>query len=134
MLYCKVLIVDDEPAIRNGLKHILEAHGATIAGEADNGASGVEEARKRLPEIILLDVSMPIMDGFAAAREIRQHMPALHIIFISQHGDRIYAEEAFALGAAGYILKQFAGSDLPKAIQAVMSGQTFISPAMTAYR
>jgi DNA-binding NarL/FixJ family response regulator len=108
----------------------MESLGATIVGEADNGRSGVELAESLDPEVVLLDVSMPVMGGLAAARELRIRMPALHIILISQHRDRAYAEEALQIGVEGYVLKRAAFNELPKALNAITAGRTFVSPSI----
>lgn len=124
------MIVDDDAGIRAGLRCIMESLGATIVGEADNGRSGVELAESLDPEVVLLDVSMPVMGGLAAARELRIRMPALHIILISQHRDRAYAEEALQIGVEGYVLKRAAFNELPKALNAITAGRTFVSPSI----
>lgn len=127
----KIVIVDDDAGIRAGLRSIMESLGAEVIGEADNGRSGIERAQLLCPELILLDVSMPVMGGLAAARQLRTLMPELHIILISQHRDRAYAEEAFQIGVEGYVLKRAAFTELPNAISAVTSGHTFVSPGIT---
>ena len=123
----RLIIVDDDPAIRNGLRALVEALGSEVVGEADNGRSGIEQAESLHPQLILLDVSMPIMGGFAAARELRKTMPELRIIFVSQFSDPAYAREAMDMGAAGYVVKQSAGTDLSDAVDAAMDGRTFVS-------
>lgn len=125
---CTIVVVDDNPAIRTGLRMLLEALGANVVGEADNGRSGIEQAESLGPKLILLDVSMPIMGGLAAARELHRLAPDLGIILISQYSDRAYAEEAFEVGARAYVLKGTAGTELGDAMDAVMSGRTFVSP------
>lgn len=127
----KIVIVDDDAGIRAGLRSIMESLGAEVIGEADNGRSGVERAQLLCPEVILLDVSMPVMGGLAAARELRSLMPELHIILISQHRERAYAKEALQIGVEGYVLKRAAFTELPNAVNAVTSGHTFISPGIT---
>ena len=122
----KTLIIDDDADIRDGLRGIIESLGAEVVGEADNGRSGIERAQSLQPDLVLLDVSMPVMGGFPAARELRAMMPALAIIFVSQHNERVYAEEALRIGA-GYVLKRSASADLPEAIDAAISGRTFVS-------
>jgi DNA-binding NarL/FixJ family response regulator len=122
------MVVDDNPETRAGLCGLLEALGACIIGEAENGRSGVEQALLLNPELILLDVSMPVMGGFAAARELRHLMPRLLIIFVSHFSDRAYAEEALEIGASGYVLKRTAGCELEGALDAVIAGGTFVSP------
>lgn len=123
-----LLIVDDDQAIRQGLRLIVESLGTEVLAEADNGRSCIEQAELLHPELVLLDVSMPVMGGFAAARQLRIRMPELRIIFVSQHRERIYIEEAFQIGVNGYVLKQSAADDLGDAIQTVMSGGSFVSP------
>ena len=123
----RILIVDDDAVIREGLRSILESLGIEVAGEADNGRSGIEQAKESHPDVILLDVSMPVMGGFAAAGELRVVLPALRIIFISQYSEPAYSEEALHIGAAGYVLKQRARADLGRAIDAALSGGTFVS-------
>ena len=130
----RVVIVDDSALIRAGLRMIVEAFGAEVIGEADNGRSGIEQAESLSPELILLDVSMPVMGGLAAARELRKLKPNLGIILISQYSDRVYAEEALEIGAGAYVLKRTANSELADAINAVMSGRTFVSPVVEARR
>lgn len=130
LTHCKLIIVDDDVAIRNGLRRIAEASGAEVVAEANNGRSGIEQAKSFDPELILLDITMPVMGGFAAARELRRTMPKLRIVFVSQHNDRVYAEEALQMGAAGYVLKGTAVADLENALTAAMAGRTFVSPSV----
>ena len=122
-----LLIVDDDANIRIKLREIVEREGIKVVGEADNGQKGLEEVARLSPAIVLLDVSMPVMGGFAAARRLRESHPHIHIIFLSQYSQKIYAEEAVKLGAAGYVLKSFAVKELPSAITAVHAGERFIS-------
>lgn len=129
----RVVVVDDNPEIRAGLCGLLESLGVLIVGEAENGRSGIEQAKSLHPELILMDVAMPVMGGFAAARELRQLMPRLAIIFVSQYSERVYAEEALEIGASGYVLKRTAYTDLPNALDAAVSGRTFVSPGATQH-
>lgn len=124
----KTIIVDDDPDIREGLRRIVEHLGAEVVAEAEDGQSAVECAQASRPELILLDVSMPGMSGFAAARQLRKLMPNVPIVFVSQHSEGIYAEQALEIGVRGYVLKRSVCTDLDPAITAVMSGQTFVSP------
>ena len=124
--------MDDDEAIRHGLRTLAEALGAEVLAEADNGRVGIEQAERLQPELVLLDVSMPVMGGFPAARQLRMRMPDLRIIFISQYKDRIYIEEALEIGVHGYVWKQAASAELNDAIQTVMSGRKFVSPLAKA--
>ena len=128
----RLVIADDDQMIRQGLRIITEALGAEVLAEADNGHVCLEQVERLRPELVLLDISMPVMGGFAAARQLRARMPELRIVFVSQHSERVYIEEAFQIGVNGYILKQTAATDLGDAIQAVMSGRKFLSPLMAA--
>ncbi len=113
---------------------IVEAFGAEVVGEADNGRSGIEQAESLSPELVLLDVSMPVMGGLAAARELRRLRPNLGIIVMSQYSDPEYAAEALQLGAGAYVIKGAAGIELADAVNAVMAGQTFVSPVVGTRR
>jgi DNA-binding NarL/FixJ family response regulator len=124
----RVVIVDDSPDIRAGLRGIVEGLGAEVVGEADDGRSGIERACSLHPDILLLDVSMPGISGFDTARELRHTIPDLRIIFVSQHTTRMYADEALQIGASAYVLKRNAGSELATALDAAVSGHTFVSP------
>lgn len=110
---------------------MVEAFGGEVIGEADNGRAGIEQAEALNPEVILLDVSMPIMGGFAAARELLRLKPQVGIILISQYTDRAYAEEAMLIGVRGYVAKRSAGTELEEAVEAVMADRTFVSPSIT---
>jgi len=122
-----LLIVDDDANIRIKLRQIAERAGVNVVGEAENGQRGLEEVVRLSPAIVLLDVSMPVMGGFAAARQLRESHPHIRIVFLSQYSQKIYAEEAVKLGAAGYVLKAAAATELPSAITAIHAGQRFIS-------
>lgn len=122
-----LLIVDDDANIRAKLREIAEREGINVVGEAENGQQGLEQVARLSPAIILLDVSMPIMGGFAAARQLRESHPDIRIIFLSQYSQKIYAEEAVRMGAAGYVLKSAAVTELPSAITAIHAGGRFIS-------
>jgi DNA-binding NarL/FixJ family response regulator len=125
------MIVDDDAAIRFGLRRLVEAMGAEVVAEADSGQRAIEEVTKDGAELVLLDVSMPNMGDFRTARKLRELKPQLKIILISQYSDHVYAEEALQMGMNGYVLKRNAGRDLEEAFEAVQSGQTFVSPYIT---
>ncbi len=122
----RLLIADDDAAIRDMIRHYVE-RACEIVGEAENGLEAVNAAERLRPDIVLLDISMPVMGGFAAARQLKEKMPTVRIIFVSQHPDAAYIDEAFRVGASGYVLKRSALRDLTAAIEEVRAGGTFRS-------
>ena len=96
-------------------------------GIASDGRELVSETVRLKPDAIILDVSMPLMNGFEAARQIRELVPAAKLLFLTQTSDRAYVEAAFAMGASAYILKQASASELVKALHEVLAGKTYLS-------
>ncbi|HWF48710.1 MAG TPA: response regulator transcription factor, partial [Bryobacteraceae bacterium] len=125
-----VIIVDDNEPFRQCLRSITESWGAEVVAEAENGQIGVDTAERVQPDLVLLDVTMPVMSGFAAAKRLRERLPLVQIIFVSQHQDRLYAKKAFESGAHGYVLKTAAATDLAAALEAIISHRTFLSPSI----
>jgi DNA-binding NarL/FixJ family response regulator len=125
----RVLIADDHSVVVEGIRRVLEGGGHEIVGSAENGRQAIEMTRAFDPDVIILDVTMPILNGIEAARQIRADNPAARILFMSMHTDPLYVREAFRVGAAGYVIKRTAASELCAAIQRVMSGGHYISPA-----
>jgi DNA-binding NarL/FixJ family response regulator len=123
----RLMIVDDDPGIRQALRMLANAFGAEVLAEADNGRAAIEQAEICRPEMMLLDVSMPVMGGFSTAKYLRDHIPELQIILVSQYNQKLYAEEALEIGVRGYIVKSAAARP---AIHAVLHGGTFVSPSI----
>jgi DNA-binding NarL/FixJ family response regulator len=121
----RLLIVEDNPQIRQLLRAVVEEHDAVVVGEASEGRSAIEAAEHLALDIILMDVSMPVMGGFSAARELRRRRPGVRIIFVSHHVERPYVDEAILCGAQGYVFKASAATQLPAAVRAVMAGDSF---------
>jgi DNA-binding NarL/FixJ family response regulator len=130
MISARLIIVDDDETIREILRSLVEELGAEVVAEADSGRAAIEQAERHRAELMLLDVSMPTMGGFPAARYLREHIPEMRIIFVSHFNQKGYAEEALQLGARGYLVKAFLMTDLAPAIQAVLDGGTFVSPGI----
>lgn len=126
----RVLIADDHSIVLTGLGKVVQENGFTLAGSADNGQELVAAAAALRPEVIVLDITMPILNGIEAARQIRRHNPDVKLVFLSMHTEGIYLREAMLAGANAYLLKNAAASELPAAIRAVMSGKTYLSPAI----
>jgi CheY-like chemotaxis protein len=127
---CRVLIGDDHPLFAAGVAKLLEDT-CEVVGTAEDGLALVHAAERLKPDLILIDISMPIMNGFDAARRIQRSVPHAKLLFLTTHADAIYADEAFKAGASGYLVKQAALSELPKAIAAVLKGDTYRSIAIT---
>src|SRR5262249_15552701 len=126
---CRLLIGDDHPVFAAGVAKILEDTCDVVATVGD-GLALVQAAKQLNPDLVLLDISMPIMNGFDAARQIRVSVPSTKLLFLTTHSDAIYADEAFKAGANGYLVKQAALSELPRAIAAVLDGDTYRSAAI----
>ena len=123
----RVVIVDDHETMRSMLRRYIESDCA-IVGEAANGREAIEVVEQHRPDIVLLDVSMRVMNGFEAARMLRERLPETRIIFASQHAESTYVEEAFRVGASGYLLKKAAAAELPEAVRTVFAGGVFRPP------
>jgi DNA-binding NarL/FixJ family response regulator len=128
----RVLIVDDEELVRFGLRTVLEAAGGfEVVGEAGDGAAGVRAARELRPDVVLIDIRMPVMDGLAATREIlaAPQPPQVAVLTTFHVDEYIYA--ALAAGAAGFLLKDTPPREIAAAVRAVADGTATLSPAVT---
>ena len=126
----KVLLADDHPIVIEGLRHILEAD-FEIVSVAQDGPSLVAEAEKWKPDVIVTDITMPLLNGIEAARQILKADPKAKIIFLSMHPDVGYITEALDTGGLGYVLKISAGVALVTAIREALRGRVFVSPSIT---
>ena len=124
----KVLIADDHQIMREGLRAMLEKeHDIVVLGEAEDGRMIERMARELAPDVIIMDVAMPDLNGIEATRQIVAELPGVKIIALSMHDDRRFVLNMLKAGAAGYMLKDSAFTDLAKAIRVVMSGKTYLS-------
>jgi two-component system nitrate/nitrite response regulator NarL len=122
----RVLIVDDHDAVRKGVRTLLgDQPGLSIVGEAKNGEEAVEQTQELNPDLVIMDVSMPIMDGFAAAREIRKFAPQMPIVIFTMHKIREFVETAKRLKLQGYVAKEDDGEALLQAVDAVRHDSTY---------
>jgi DNA-binding NarL/FixJ family response regulator len=129
----RVLIADDHRLVRQGLAAICEARGGCkVVGEAANGREAVELALRLHPDVILMDVAMPLLDGVQAAAQIMQNMPSARIIMLTVHEEDRYIFEAIKAGARGYLVKDADWQDLVAAIRMVVRGEALISPGLAA--
>jgi DNA-binding NarL/FixJ family response regulator len=128
----RVLVVDDyEPFRRSACSMLGNGPAFQIVGEASNGVAAVRQAEELKPDLILLDIGLPKLNGLQAAREIRKLSPDSKIIFVSQESSPDVVQEALSLGALGYVAKTRAASDLLAAVEAVLEGRRFISSGLT---
>ncbi len=124
-----ILVADDHGIVRSGVRMLLDQQeGMRVVAEAEDGVDAVQLALKHKPDALVLDVSMPRMTGIQATHEIKQHLPDAAIVLLSMHDDQRYFYEALKAGAAGYVLKRSADSQLVDAVRAALRGEPFISP------
>jgi two-component system nitrate/nitrite response regulator NarL len=121
----KVLIVDDHEALRAGVRSVLEARGIEVCGEATNGQEALAKAIQLRPDLIILDITMPVLDGFSAAREISKRLPGVGILLLSMHESASMVNIAKSSGARGYVAKSEGIARLIKAVDAVAHNKTF---------
>lgn len=128
-----VFIADDHAVVRDGLRLLLLTQpDFIVVGEAGDGREAVAEVCRLRPEVVLLDIAMPELNGIEAARRIGARAPATKVVFLSMHGSSEHVHQAFRAGAAGFIVKESAGAEVVKAIRAVHAGQRFISEMFAA--
>ncbi|MDO9081036.1 MAG: response regulator transcription factor [Desulfuromonadales bacterium] len=121
-----IMIVDDHAVVRDGLKLILEtAEGMHVIAMATDGREGITLAEEHRPDVIILDISMPGLNGIEAARQLHERLPTLKILFLSMHHSTEHIYRAMQAGAQGYLLKECAGSEVVTAVRAVMKGRRF---------
>jgi len=124
-----VLLVDDHAVVRQGLRALLEAEGdIAVAGEAENGREAVVLAKKILPDVVLMDLAMPGLNGLEATRQIVRNVPSVKVLVLSSYGEDHQVAQLMEAGAVGYLVKQTAAADLLKAIREVRGGHAFFSP------
>lgn len=126
----KILIADDHALFRDSLRSLLEAHGLEVLGEARNGREAVELARKLKPEVVLMDLSMPEMDGLAATRLISADMPEVKVVVLTASDEDAKLFEAIKSGAQGYLLKNLESEDFFSLLDGVNRGEPALTPAL----
>jgi DNA-binding NarL/FixJ family response regulator len=125
----RVLLADDHRLLLDAFQKLLEAE-VTIVGAVADGHALLEAASRLNPDIIVLDIGMPILNGFEAGRQIKQKMPQVRLIYLTVNEDPDFVTEAFQAGASAYLLKKSIGAELFQAIRQVMNGQTYVTPLL----
>ena len=126
----RILLADDHSLVLEGFRRILEDQ-CEVVGTAENGRALLEAASRLKPNVVLLDISMPLLNGIDATRHLKKVSPDVKVIFVTMHADPAYLNEAFKAGASGYLLKRSAGTELIQAIQSVLGGNFYVTPLLT---
>jgi DNA-binding NarL/FixJ family response regulator len=128
----RILVVDDAEVVRKAICRILSTHPeCQVVSEASNAGTGIENARRHQPDVILLDISMPEMNGLQAISLIRNVAPHAEILMVTQHDSRFFVREAFAAGARGFLNKSDLGAELANAVSSVFLKNRFLSKSVT---
>jgi DNA-binding NarL/FixJ family response regulator len=123
----RILLIDDHALVLEGMRQLLESE-FTVVGTGESGQALLEMAPRLAPDVVLLDVSMPGLNGFEAAQRLKQLLPSVKIIFVTMMTEPVYISEAFRRGGHGYVLKQCAAAELVNAIRKVLSNRRYVSP------
>src|SRR5271157_204526 len=126
----RILLADDHAVVRQGFKMILDAQpDMEIVGEAANGRQAVDLAEQLRPDVVVMDVAMPELNGIEATRRLASSLPHARVVALSMHKDSVYVREILRAGARGYLLKDSVADDLVAAVRAVAGGEGYLSPA-----
>jgi DNA-binding NarL/FixJ family response regulator len=129
----RIILADDHVTVRQGLKLLIQAEpDMVVVAEASDGEAAVQQAREHDPDVIVMDISMPGMNGLAATRAIRQALPHARIVTLTRHADQAYLQELLRAGVAAYVLKRSAPTELLQAIRAVAAGGQYLDTTLTA--
>lgn len=127
----RVIVADDHQYLLNRVTSVLNSD-FDVVGTVNDGRTLVAEAQRLRPDLILLDISMPVMNGIEAAREIHAALPSIKLVFLTAHADSQFVRACFAEGGLGYVTKMDLGTHLITAIKTVLAGRSFVSPSVTA--
>lgn len=131
MTEIRVLVVDDHAILRDGIRSLLETQeDIRVVGEASNGREAVERVKELLPDVVLMDVAMPEMNGLEATQVIKSQYPQVQVLILTQHDDQEYVEPLLRAGASGYVLKRSGGHEVLMAIRQVSSSGAFLEPSI----
>jgi DNA-binding NarL/FixJ family response regulator len=129
-----VLLADDHTIVREGFRKMLDLEdGLEVVGEAQDGRQAVAMAKKLRPDVVLMDIAMPLLNGLEATRQILKAVPGTKVVILSAHSDDAYVSNATESGAVGFLLKQTSAHDVCRAIKEVQKGKTFFSPSIARH-
>jgi DNA-binding NarL/FixJ family response regulator len=123
----RILLADDHPMVLEGVAKLVEEFGEVV-GKVEDGRALLEAASHLTPDVVVMDISMPGLNGLEAARHLQKLLPQCKIIFLTMHADPSYIAAAFEAGASGYLLKRSAGSELKQAVKSVLAGRQYVTP------
>jgi len=127
-----ILLADDHTIVRQGLAKLLDGDtNLCVIGEARNGREAVSKAEELKPDVVLMDIAMPVLNGIEATRQIKKASRNTKVIILSMHSHDRFISELFSLGASGYLLKDSTGDDIIRAVRAAISGDTYLSPSIS---
>lgn len=128
----RILLAEDHGTVREGVKMLVnEQPDMEVVGEAGDGDTAINEARRLVPDIVLMDISMPVLNGLKATEKLHSLLPGVRIIALTRHTDDGYLQQLIAAGAMGYVLKQSAPNELLSAIRVIRSGKSYLDPSLT---
>lgn len=130
MTRARILMADDHTLVLEGFKRLLEPD-YEVVGMVTDGRALIEAAEKLQPDVVLVDISMPLLNGVDAVRRLKKAAPRVKILFVTMHADPAYVSEAFRAGASGYLLKRSAGSELLTALSEILKGRSYVTPLVT---
>jgi two-component system, NarL family, response regulator NreC len=130
-MFVKVVLIDDHPIVRQGLRNLLQTeHSFQVIAEADDGITGLELVKRVRPDVLIVDLMMPGLNGLDLIKQVLKHLPRLRIVVLSMQSADSYVVEALNSGAAGYVLKETGPSEIIHAVKAVVAGDRYLSPKL----
>ena len=130
--HIRLLLADDHRMLRESLRRAMEEYGFEVVGEAADGEEAVQLAEQLQPDVVIMDVTMPVLDGVAATRRVRDQVPGTQVVMLTMHADREVLVDAIRAGAAGYLVKDCSTEDVVDTVRKAASGETALSPELAA--